>query len=74
MRNRENASIIDSINLALEVTFNSLLNPAIITACKNLDELDIYLDCLSSNELDKFDIFEIKYEIRPSKIIKPKRA
>ena len=74
MRNRENASIIDSINLAVEVTFNSLLNPAIITACKNLDELDIYLDCLSSNELDKFDIFEIKYEIRPSKIIKPKRA
>lgn len=65
MRTKENASITDSLDLALELSFNSLLNPAIITACKNLDELDIYLDCLSSNELDKFDIFKIKYEILP---------
>lgn len=65
MRKKENASITDSLDLALELSFNSLLNPAIITACKNLDELDIYLDCLSSNELDKFDIFKIKYEILP---------
>lgn len=65
MRKKENASIADSLDLALELSFNSLLNPAIITACKNLDELDIYLDCLSSNELDKFDIFKIKYEILP---------
>lgn len=65
MRKVEQASVMDSLDLALELMFNSLLNPAIITACKNLDELDIYLDCLSSNELDKFKIFEIKYEITP---------
>lgn len=65
MRKKENASITDSLDLALELSFNNLLNPAIITACKNLDELDIYLDCLSSNELDKFNIFKIKYEIYP---------
>ena len=65
MRKKEKASITDSLDLALELSFNSLLNPAIITACKNLDELDIYLDCLSSNELDKFNIFKIKYEILP---------
>ena len=65
MRKKEKASITDSLDLALELSFNSLLNPAIITACKNLDELDIYLDCLSSNELDKFNIFKIKYEIYP---------
>ena len=68
MRKKENASISDSLDLALELSFNNLLNPAIITACKNLDELDVYLDCLNSNELDKFTFFEIKYEILPRKI------
>lgn len=67
MRKKENASIASSLDLALELTFNNLLNPAIITACKNLDELDIYLDYLSSNELDKFKIFDIKYEMLPTK-------
>ncbi len=67
MRKKENASIASSLDLALELTFNNLLNPAIITACKNLDELDIYLDYLSSNELDKFKIFDIKYEMLPKK-------
>ncbi len=67
MRKKENASITSSLDLALELTFNNLLNPTIITACKNLDELDIYLDYLSSNELDKFKIFDIKYEMLPTK-------
>lgn len=65
MRKKENASITDSLDLALELSFNSLLNPAIISACKNLDELDVYLDCLNSNELDKFTLFDIKYEMFP---------
>ena len=67
MRKKENSSVWDSIELALELSFNNLLNPAIITACKNLDELDVYLDCLSSNELDKFNLFNIQYEILPQK-------
>ena len=67
MRKKENYSVLDSLNLAIELSFNRLLNPAIITACKNLDELDVYLDCLSSNELDKFNLFKIKYEILPRK-------
>lgn len=66
MRIKESASISDSISLALELAFNSQLNPAIISACKTLDELDIYLDCLNSNELDKFTIFDIKYEVLPT--------
>ena len=65
MRKKENASITDSLDLSLELAFNNLLNPAIITACKNSDELDIYLDCLNSNELDKFTLFDIKYEMFP---------
>lgn len=65
MRKKEKASIVDSLNLALELSFNNLLNPAVIVACKNLDELDIYLDCLDSKELENFKFFEVKYEISP---------
>jgi len=67
MRKKEKASVFDSISLATEVVFNSSLNPAVITACNNLDQLDVYLDCLSSNELDKFNYFKVKYEIVPKK-------
>lgn len=67
MRKKEKASFAESLSLALEVCFNTSLNPAIITACKNLDELDTYLDCLSENVLDKFNIFNIKFEILPHK-------
>ena len=65
MRKKQKASIIDSLSIALEVCLNHSLHPAIITACKNLDELDTYLDCLSENSLDKFNLFEIKFEILP---------
>lgn len=67
MRKREKASIFESLNIAFEQTFNRSLNPAIITACKNLGELDIYLDCLDDNETSKFPCFKIEYEILPQK-------
>ena len=66
MKNKERASIIKALSLSLELATNSLLNPAIITACKNLDELDIYLDYLDNDELDKFKIFDVKYELYPT--------
>ena len=65
MRNKENASIIKSLDLALELMFKFCLNPIVIAACKNLDELDIYLDCLDNNELEDFGCFEIKFEFAP---------
>ena len=68
MRDREKATFSKSIDLALEVMFKYNLNPAIITACKNLDEFDVYLDCLEENNLEDFKIFNIKYEIAPMKI------
>lgn len=43
----------------------SKLHPAVITACKNIDELDIYLAYLETNELDKFDIFDVVFDIPP---------
>ena len=67
MKKRERASIADSLDLAMELAFNNRLNPAIILACQNLEQLDTYLDCLELDELDKFDYFEIKYEYLPIK-------
>ena len=67
MRKKEKASVFDSLSVATEMTFNNSLNPAVITACENLDQLDVYVDCLSSNELDKFNYFKVKYEALPKK-------
>lgn len=63
MREREKASIFDSLDLALEMTWKRYVHPAIITACKDSDQLDIYLDCLETNELDDFPFFQIEYEL-----------
>ena len=60
-KNKCHLSFIKSFNLANELFFNSNLNPLIITACKNMDELDIYLSCLDDNILDKFKCFNILY-------------
>lgn len=65
---KEHGTKLKAINLGTELMFNFNLNPSIITACRNLEELNIYLDCLEENELHKFLCFDIKYEITPSKI------
>lgn len=65
MRNIEKKSIFESIDLGMELSFNSKLHPAIISACRNLDELDIYLDYLDNNQTDKYNCFSIKFEIPP---------
>lgn len=65
MREKENSSVYAAIDLALELMFNSNLNPAVIRACKNLRELNIYLDCLYENELEKFDCFKVIYKVLP---------
>jgi hypothetical protein len=65
MKRKEKSSIKDAFELGMELLFNYNLHPAIISACKNLDELDIYLDYLDSNETDKFDCFKIIFEMAP---------
>ena len=65
MREKEHASIKDAIDLGLELMFNYNLYPAIITACKNLDELDIYLAYLDTGEIEKFKIFNIVFQLSP---------
>ena len=67
MKIKEQESFLKALELAFELMFKYTLHPAIISACDGLDELDVYLDCLEENELDKFKLFEIKYEILPTK-------
>lgn len=65
IRNKENSSITKALDLGLELMFKYELNPIVIAACRNLDELDIYLDCLDNNELYEFSCFDIKFEVMP---------
>lgn len=65
MRRKQHGSIGAALALGIELAFETHLHPAIITACKNLEELDIYLDCLDDNELDKFSCFDIIYKSMP---------
>lgn len=67
IKKKEHGHLKEAIELGFELMFQSNLNPAIIAACKNLKELDIYLDCLDDNELDKFSCFNIVYNMPPSK-------
>ncbi len=62
---KEHLSKIKAFSLASELFANYSLHPAIITACKSLDELDIYLACLEDNCLEDFSFFDIKFEITP---------
>ena len=65
MRTKEKSSVYAAIDLAVELMFNSNLDPAIIRAAKDLKELNVYLDCLYENEVDKFDCFKIVYKVLP---------
>ena len=65
IKNREHGSTKEAIDLGLELMFNGKLHPAIITSCKTLDQLDIYLSCLEYNELNDFHFFKILYKALP---------
>lgn len=58
-KNKSNFSFIESLNLANESFFNTNLDPAVISACKSMDELDIYLSCLEDGALEDFKCFDI---------------
>ena len=66
MYRKEGKSRRSAIMLGIELMFETNLHPAIISACKNLEELDIYLDCLEDNELEKFSCFKIIYKRLPT--------
>lgn len=66
MYRKEGKSKKSAILLGIELMFETNLHPAIISACRNLEELDIYLDCLEDNELEKFSCFKIIYKSLPT--------
>lgn len=68
MRKRENAPFGEALKYALNLIFERKLHPAIITACKTQDDLDIYLACLEDNMLQLFDAFEIRFDYAPLKV------
>lgn len=65
IKNKEKGSTLEALDLGLELMFKYDLNPIIIASCRNLDELDVYLDCLDENELYEFNCFDIKFEVLP---------
>ncbi len=73
IKDKEKGSITKALDLGLELMFRYELNPIVIAACRNLDELDIYLDCLAENELYDFTCFEIKFEVMPELVKNRKR-
>jgi hypothetical protein len=73
VRERSHGSFKHAIDLGIELFFNEHLHPAIISACKTVDELDIYLSCLEFDELEDFSFFKIIFDIMP-KISKQKLA
>lgn len=66
VRQREHGSVVQALDLASELFFNYNLHPAIITACKNLTQLDVYLSCLEYNELEDFKYFKIIFQSLPA--------
>ena len=65
VRKREHGSFLQALDLAFELYSNCNLHPAVITACKNLNELDVYLSCLEYNELDDFHFFKTIFKVHP---------
>lgn len=66
MVNKEKKSKFEAILYASELFTNYNLHPAIITACQNQEQLDIYISCMEDNKLNEFKFFNIKFEIPPS--------
>lgn len=64
-RNKEKCNVFDSLSYGFELMLNNKLNPAIIAACKNKEQLSHYIECLNENCLNEFTDFEIKFEVNP---------
>ena len=65
IRDREAKSAIEAFKMSMDMMFHYDLNPAVIAACKSQEQLENYLDCLKTKNLNNFKDFEIKFEIAP---------
>ena len=67
IRDREAKSVFDALKYALSVMFEYDLNPAIISACKTEEALNLYIECLENKDLSKFNLFKIEFRLNPLK-------
>ena len=65
MREKEYESFSASFSFGVKLMNNYKLHPAVISACRNIDELNCFLGCLDDGNLNSFDIFDIKFDVPP---------
>lgn len=70
IRDREAKSVFDALKYALNIMFKYDLNPAIISACKTEEALNLYIECLENKDLSKFNLFKIEFRLNPLKAVK----
>ena len=70
IRDREAKSVFEALKYALNIMFDYDLNPAIISACKTEEALNLYIECLENKDLSKFDLFKIEFQLNPLTVSK----
>ena len=70
IRDREAKSVFDALKYDLNIMFKYDLNPAIISACKTEEALNLYIECLGNKDLSKFNLFKIEFRLNPLKAAK----
>ncbi len=65
MREKEYESFGTSVAFGLKLMNNYKLHPAVISACRNIHELNSFLDYLEDGSIGSFDIFDIKFDVTP---------
>lgn len=65
MRDVEMKSVIESFKRAVEIMFNTKVNPTIIAACKTEEQVNNYLHCVERNDLNSFKDFKIVFDVAP---------
>ena len=58
-KDKSNYTFSQAANFAKDLLIESKITTLIIAACKNIDELNSYIECLRNNELEKFECFKI---------------
>ena len=58
-------SVIEAFKRAVEVMFDSRINPTIIAACRTEEQVNNYIYCLERNDLDSFKDFKIVFDMAP---------
>lgn len=59
IKNRERKNFIVAVIYGIIIVMKSQVNPAVIAACKNHNELEEYIRCLKENKLENFKYFKV---------------